>query len=112
MNSAVDAFAALAQETRLSTFRMLVQYGPDGVSAGALAAALAVPHNTLSFHLAQLQQTGLVSSRRRGRHVIYAANVALAQDLARFLMEDCCLRRPQEARNCGDLTGEGEAPCR
>lgn len=90
VNDATAAFAALSQETRLSAFRLLVQAGPGGAPAGALSEALGIPHNTLSFHLSHLNRTGLVSSRREGRSIIYLANFPFVQELVRYMAENCC----------------------
>lgn len=97
-NSALSAFSALSQETRLEALRRLVKKGPGGISAGALAAALDVPAPTLSFHLKELAGAGLVLSRKEGRSVIYAADYAGVRALVDFLMADCCQGDP---RLCG-----------
>ena len=88
--SVIDALAALAQENRLDTYRLLVQAGPDGVTAGEIAAALGLPPNTLSFHFDRLRQAGLVTVRRNGRSMIYAARYATMNALLGFLTENCC----------------------
>ncbi len=87
---AIEALAALAQESRLNVFRLLVRRGPSGMAAGDIARALAVPPNTLSAHLAVLSRAGLVASRKEGRSVIYAMDVAGTRALLSFLVEDCC----------------------
>ena len=89
-NRAVEALQALAQETRLTAFRLLVEAGPEGIAAGEIARALAVAPPTLSFHLSALVHAGLVVSRREGRQVIYAANFEAMNRLVGFLMENCC----------------------
>jgi ArsR family transcriptional regulator, arsenate/arsenite/antimonite-responsive transcriptional repressor len=86
----VRALAALAQDHRLALFRLLVQAGPDGLSAGAIAAALGVPASSLSFHLAQLTGAGLTAQRRAGRSLIYTADYAAMGALLGFLTENCC----------------------
>lgn len=91
--AAVDALAALAHETRLQVFRLLVRAGQEGVPAGDIAAALAVPSPTLSFHLAQLDRARLVASRREGRSIIYTVRFDAIGKLLTFLMEDCCQGR-------------------
>lgn len=106
---AVDAFAALSQETRLSALRALVEHGRTGLPAGDLADRLAVPHNTLSFHLSHLERTGLVASRRNGRQVIYFANIDALQCLAQFLLANCCIRESAESPRC-QTTSEGACP--
>ncbi|MGQ0742427.1 MAG: ArsR/SmtB family transcription factor [Alphaproteobacteria bacterium] len=95
LKQALAALAALAQETRLSVLRHLVVLGPNGASAGAIGAALKVPAPTLSFHLKELEQAGLVSQRREGRNIIYAADYAGVRALLSFLTEDCCAGRPE-----------------
>lgn len=86
----VRALGALAQEHRLALFRLLVQAGPDGLAAGAIAEALGVPASSLSFHLAQLTGAGLIAPRRDGRSLIYTADYAAMNALVGFLMENCC----------------------
>ena len=95
MFAAIEGFSALAQETRLAAFRLLVEAGPDGLPAGEVARALDVPHNTLSSHLAQLSRAGLVTARREGRQVIFAADFAGMRGLIAYLVEDCCRGRPE-----------------
>ena len=94
----IDALAALAQENRLDTYRLLVRAGPDGVSAGEIAAALGLPPNTLSFHFDRLRQAGLVTVRRNGRSMIYAARYDTMNALIGFLTENCCGGRSER---CG-----------
>jgi ArsR family transcriptional regulator, arsenate/arsenite/antimonite-responsive transcriptional repressor len=89
-NDAVAALAALAQETRLAAFRLLVQAGEEGMAAGDIAAALEVPAATLSFHLKELARAGLVASRQAGRSVIYRAGYAAMDDLIAYLTDNCC----------------------
>jgi DNA-binding transcriptional ArsR family regulator len=86
----VDALAALAQETRLNIFRLLVQTGPDGLPAGQIADALELPATTLSFHLNQLRQAGLIDYRRESRSLIYAAEYDAMNGLISYLTENCC----------------------
>ena len=93
--SAIDALAALSQENRLDTYRLLVQAGPSGVSAGEIAAALGLPPNTLSFHFDRLRQAGLVTVRRNGRSMIYAARYDTMNALIGFLTENCCGGQPE-----------------
>lgn len=101
---AIDALSALAQETRLNVFRLLMQTGPDGLSAGEIARRLEVQPATLSFHLSQLERAGLIGSRRDSRRIIYAADFARMRSLLTFLTEDCCNGRPEV---CGDLARLG-----
>ena len=88
--AAVQALAALAQETRLSVFRLLVQAGPAGLVAGQIAEALGVPAATLSFHLKTLSQGGLVHGSQEGRFVRYAADFGAMHGLLDYLSENCC----------------------
>lgn len=90
IQEALIAFDALSQETRLDAFRLLVKAGPAGLPAGALSDELGTPHNTMSFHLNHLSNAGIVTSRREGRSVIYAANYELVRDLIGFMVKDCC----------------------
>jgi len=87
---AINALAALAQEHRLGVFRLLVQAGPDGMAAGAIADALGVPNSSLSFHLAQLSRAGLIQQARQHRSLIYSANYDKMNALVGYLMENCC----------------------
>ena len=87
---AVEALAALAQESRLSIFRLLVQTGKDGVAAGVLGEKLGIPPATLSFHLKTLAHAKLIKSRTDGRYVIYSANFAEMNSLIAYLTEHCC----------------------
>lgn len=87
---AVSALGALAQEHRLALFRLLVQAGHDGMAAGAIAERLGVPNSSLSFHLAQLTQAGLIGQERQGRSLIYRADYAAMNGLVAYLMENCC----------------------
>ncbi len=87
---AVAALAALAQDSRLDAYRLLVQAGPDGLPAGQVAAALGVPPNTLSFHFDRLRQAALVSVRRDGRSLIYAARYDTMNALLGYLTQNCC----------------------
>ncbi len=86
----IRALGALAQEHRLAAFRLLVQAGPEGLPAGALAEALGVPPSSMSFHLAQLSHAGLVSQHRQSRSIIYAAHFGAMNDLLAYLTENCC----------------------
>lgn len=87
---AVSALGALAQESRLAIYRLLVQAGPAGMAAGAIAEALGLPPATLSFHLKELSRAGLATSRQDGRFVIYSANFDAMMKLVEFLTENCC----------------------
>jgi DNA-binding transcriptional ArsR family regulator len=87
---AVVALEALAQESRLGIFRLLVEAGPAGMPAGRIAGRMKLPAPTLSFHLAQLKHGGLIVCRREGRSLIYTANFGEMNELVLFLTENCC----------------------
>ena len=91
---AVRSLAALAQDSRLEVFRLLVQAGPDGLPAGEIAERLGIPASTLSFHVKALSHAGLVESRQKGRFVYYFANFTAMNGLVAFLGENCCGGRP------------------
>lgn len=91
---ALAALAALAQESRLATYRLLVQAGPAGLSATRIAGSLDVPPSSLSFHLKELAHADLVTSRQEGRFIIYAANFGTMHALLGFLTENCCGGQP------------------
>jgi ArsR family transcriptional regulator len=101
---AIAALAALAQETRLDIFRLLVQAGPDGLAAGRLGEQLGLPSATLSFHLSQLRHAGLVTFRRESRSLIYAAEYDAMNGLLSYLTENCCRG---DAAACGVGTCDG-----
>jgi ArsR family transcriptional regulator len=96
VRTAVAALGALAQETRLSIFRLLIEAGPDGMPAGAIGEKLGVPPATLSFHLKELSRADLVSSRQESRYVFYTANFEEMAALMSFLTQNCCKGMPQE----------------
>jgi ArsR family transcriptional regulator len=104
---AIAALAALAQGTRLETFRLLVKHEPAGVAAGELARLIDVPQNTMSAHLAILSRAGLVIGERHSRTIIYRANIEGFRDLTLFLIQDCCGGR---AELCAPLI-ESLQPC-
>lgn len=89
---AVQALGALAHETRLAIYRMLVEQGPAGLSAGVIADRLGVPPSSLTFHVQHLHRAGLVTQRRLSRQLIYAADFAAMNGLVGFLTENCCGR--------------------
>jgi len=91
----VAALAALAHEHRLEVFRLLVREGPDGVSAGNIAAHLGLAPSSLSFHLGHLERCGLIRARREQRRIIYAADLEVMGRLLSFLTEDCCGGHPE-----------------
>lgn len=104
--AAVHALGALAQTNRLAVFRLLVQAGADGAPAGTIAEELGLPNSSLSFHLAQLSQAGLVSQERRGRSLIYRADYAVMNGLVSYLMENCC-----GGANCLPAAAEPRKEC-
>jgi ArsR family transcriptional regulator len=101
---AVKALGALAHDTRLAVFRMLVTAGPAGMSPGVLAERLSLPAPTLSFHLKELTHAGLIDGETQGRHIVYSAKYEHMQALMDFLMENCCA-----AQECGCAPDEAEA---
>jgi DNA-binding transcriptional ArsR family regulator len=100
LGQATEALAALAQETRLAVFRLLVREGPTGLAAGTIAERLGVAPSTLSFHLSHLERAGLIRSARAQRQIFYALDVEGTRRLIGFLTEDCCQGNP-------DLCGYG-----
>ena len=95
INDALLALGALAQESRLNAFRLLIRSGTDGLAAGDIARELDIPHNTLSSHLSILVNAGLVDSRRESRSIIYSVDFDGTRALLSFLMEDCCQGDPE-----------------
>lgn len=95
ITTAVTSLSALAQQSRLSAFRLLVRAGSDGMVAGEIARALGVPNNTLSSHLAVLQHAGLIASERQGRSIRYRVEFSGVRALLGFLVEDCCQGSPE-----------------
>ncbi|AHK44301.1 MULTISPECIES: metalloregulator ArsR/SmtB family transcription factor [Ensifer] len=87
---AITALGALAQSTRLDTFRLLVKHEPDGLPVGELAKIVDVPQNTMSAHLKTLTQAGLISGERHSRSIIYRAKLDVFRELTLFLIKDCC----------------------
>jgi ArsR family transcriptional regulator len=106
-NEAIGALAALAQNTRLEAFRLLVRREPDGVPAGQLARLMKAPQNTMSAHLAVLSRAGLVSGERQSRSIIYRADLARLREVVLFLLNDCCGGHPEV---CAPLLA-GLVPC-
>ena len=101
------ALAALAQSTRLDVFRLLVKHEPDGLAAGDIARALAVPQNTMSSHLSILSRAGLVTAQRFSRSIVYRADLGAFQAVMLFMLKDCCDGRPEV---CAPLI-EDLTPC-
>lgn len=106
-NATIDALAALAQPTRLEAFRRLAAAEPDGIAAGELARRLDVPQNTLSAHLAVLVRSGIATSDRQGRSIVYRADLPALRNVLLFLLQDCCDGRPEI---CAPLMAE-LSPC-
>lgn len=90
LNSAVESLTALAQESRLEVFRLLVQAGPEGIAAGKIAERLGIAASTLSFHMKTLSHAGLVESRHESRFVYYSANFEAMNALLAYLSDNCC----------------------
>jgi ArsR family transcriptional regulator len=108
--SAVTALAALAQESRLDVFRLLVQKGPEGLAAGKIGEALGIPPSSLSFHMKELSYAGLVTSRQESRYVIYSANFQAMNELLAFLTENCCGGQTCGPDPLSDCTHPKETP--
>lgn len=104
---AIEALSALAQQTRLDSFRLLVRHEPNGLPAGEVAEILRTPQNTMSAHLAILTRAGLIKSERRGRSIIYRCDLDGFRALTLFLLKDCCAGSPEV---CAPLLEE-LAPC-
>ena len=96
IKGAVTALAALAQETRLSIYRLLVEAGPEGVAAGRIGETLRVPGATMSFHLKELGRAGLVSARQEKQFIYYAVDFERMAELMTFLTQNCCQGMPQK----------------
>jgi ArsR family transcriptional regulator, arsenate/arsenite/antimonite-responsive transcriptional repressor len=107
-NDAIAAFSALAQGTRMTVFRLLLKREPEGIAAGELARLADVPPNTMSSHLAVLARAGLIRGERRSRSIVYHANLAGFQEVALFLLQDCCNGR---ADVCAPLMAALNPPC-
>src|SRR5436305_5408895 len=103
--TATAALAALAQETRLDLFRLLVATGPQGLPAGTIAARLGVAPSSLSFHLQQLAHAGLITQRRLGRQLIYSAEYGAMNALLAYLTENCC----GAGANCAPVCNPADA---
>jgi DNA-binding transcriptional ArsR family regulator len=106
--SAIKRLSAIAQESRLAVFRLLVKAGPEGIAAGDIARKLDTPANTLSAQLLVLSNAGLVRARREGRSIIYTLNFDAVRELLVFLMEDCCDGR---AEVCAPLVSVVQRAC-
>ncbi len=101
MFEACEAFSSLSQETRLKVFKLLIEYGRDGLVPGKIAEELKIPDNTLSFHLSHMSKAGLVTSKKNGRSITYFANTTLMNSLIGYLKESCCVREEKsKAKGC------------
>ncbi|MGB3461329.1 MAG: metalloregulator ArsR/SmtB family transcription factor [Rhodanobacter lindaniclasticus] len=98
---AITILAALAQESRLAVYRLLVEHAPEGLAASAIAEKLGLPNATLSFHLKELSHAGLVSSRQSGRFIYYAPVMATMDELVGYLTDHCC---SQSGGTCATAT--------
>jgi ArsR family transcriptional regulator len=107
VTDAVLFFSALAQPTRLMVFRLLIENEPEGLPAGEIARRMAVPHNTMSTHLAILTRAGLITAERQSRSIIYRARLDAVREVAGYLVRDCCGGRPEI---CAPLIAE-LSPC-
>jgi len=99
-DNAIDAFAALAQESRMTIFRLLVRVGPDGLQVGEISRRLDIVTSTLSGHLSILKRAGLLTATRHQREIRYAANLTAVNDLIGFLLADCC---EGQSDNCSEI---------
>ena len=99
-DTAIDAFAALAQPSRMAIFRLLVRAGPDGLQVGEIGRRLDIVPSTLSGHLSVLKRANLLNARRQQREIHYSANLAIVNDLVSFLLADCC---GGQVENCSEI---------
>ncbi|HWI87538.1 MAG TPA: helix-turn-helix domain-containing protein [Sphingomonas sp.] len=102
-DSVIQALSALAHSGRLAVFRLLVRAGPEGIAAGEVARLLGTPPNTMSTQLAILSRSGLISSRRESRSVLYQAEYGAFSELLGFLVEDCCGGRPEVCTHLANI---------
>lgn len=103
---AITVLSALAQESRLAIYRLLVEHAPDGLVVSAIAERLGVANTTLSFHLKELVYAGLITSRQEGRFIYYAASIAAMDDLIGYLTENCCRAT---GKTCAPAKGKARA---
>jgi len=108
----IASLSALAQESRLAIHHLLVKRGPEGFTPGEIATKLGVPAPTLSFHLKELQQVGLVLVRREGRNLYYTADFPRMRELVRYLTEKCCSLSDQECdTDCKPIVSKSKRKC-
>lgn len=107
---AVAAFAALAHPHRLSVFQILVKAAPGGLAAGEIARRLNLPASSLSFHLSHLSASGLITSRRKARSIIYSVNFAVLRSVLAFLLSDCCGGAPRQCSALLDAVAPADGP--
>ena len=100
MFEALESFASLSQETRLRVFKLLIEYGGDGLLPGRIASELKIPGNTLSFHLSHMSKAGLVTSKKEGRSITYYANCDHIENLIEYMQKNCCARQKSKPKNC------------
>ena len=105
---ALDAFAALSQDTRLRIVRLLVQAGPNGLAAGVIGDAVGASSSNVSFHLSHLERAGVVQARREARSIIYTASYPMLTALISFLVKDCCQGHPEV---CGPAMADLSCLC-
>lgn len=105
MFEVTEAFSSLSQETRLRVFKLLIEYGRDGLIPGRIAEELKISDNTLSFHLSHMSKAGLVTSKKNGRSVTYYANTDLIEELIDYLQANCCAQENKsktKAKGCNE----------
>lgn len=98
IHEAIEIFSTLSQETRLRVFKLLLEYGEDGIAPTKIAEELSVPANTLSFHLSHMSRASLVTSTKDGRSITYFANTDLIEDLIGYLHTNCCAREKSKTK--------------
>lgn len=101
---AITVLSALAQESRLAVYRLLIEHAPDGLAASAIAEKLGVPNATLSFHLKELSNAGLIDSRQDGRFIYYSPVLGAMNDLVSYLTENCCCATGQSCKPAAAAT--------
>lgn len=107
---AITILAALAQESRLAVYRLLIEHAPEGLAASAIAEKLGLPNATLSFHLKELSHAGLVSSRQSGRFIYYAPVIEAMNDLIGYLTDHCCSQSGSSCSTAAAQCAPGKRP--